>query len=617
MRLETLLEQPSREFSGVRAKRHVTEIARHHRIQASPGYDDALDDVRTTLESMSIPTKVSSFPADGRAATHGWTAPMAWRIRSGRLTQLAPTSRQLCAYDEVPISVLGQSAPGAVEAELIHVGSGTSIEALEGVDLKGRFVLACGRAAAVAHRIRGRGAAGLVIYPDSARASASYDLVQYGGLFPTADEVDTTLMGFSISRRVADELIGQLDRGPVRLRGEVDSEFFEGGLKSLEAWIPGSEAAAGEVLLVAHLCHPSQSANDNGSGSAVLVELARTLQTLTREAPLRNGVRFLWVPEFHGSLPWAAANASTLEAVHFVINLDMVGQSPELLGQPLRAFRPPNARASVLDACIEPILARISEDEKALAAQGSRRPLHWILDRPSGGSDHLVFQAPPHGLPAIMFGHDDPFWHTDADTLEKVDSTRLKHVGLATGALAALPTWANAEVPMLGAWLLAFGARELSQAAELGQEMDSSLAHELLASALEIERARAESLASLVGTAWNRAGHGEALEAVARQLSASRSIAELPAGTGPRRVLDGPFRFGIMDELNEADRAFFDEKLAAGHRAAVESLLILCDGQRPIEQIALRLALDFGAPFSVEDVRHAVEVLTRAGYLAA
>jgi hypothetical protein len=46
----------------------------------------------------------------------------------------------------------------------------------------------------------------------------------------------------------------------------------------------------------------------------------------------------------------------------------------------------------------------------------------------SGGSDHGVFVARPIAIPGIMIGHEDPYWHSSLDTIEKCDPTELKRV---------------------------------------------------------------------------------------------------------------------------------------------------------------------------------------------
>jgi len=617
MGFDSWLAQLKGMISGARAKTHVSEITRHHRIQASPGYDDAIEYVQSVLKRTGMDTVTSSFAADGRTETYGWTAPISWRIRSGTLRQLEPDQRTLCSLDDTPVSILGQSGGGKAEGQVVHVGKGTAPGDTEGVDLAGRFVLACGRATEVVDCIRGRGAAGLIIYPDTARAAASYDLVQYAGLFPTAEQLDTTPMGFSISRRAADRLILQLDKGAIRLSGEVDADYFEGSMQVLEAWIPGSDPEAGEVLLTAHLCHPSQSANDNASGSGLLLEIARVLGEIHRAQPLRNTVRFVWVPEFNGTIPWAAAHAEELRDVRFVVNLDMVGQSPDLLGEPLRVFRVPNSSPGYLNACFEPILSCIARDETAFSSQGSRRPLHWSVDPPSGGSDHLVFQAAPHGIPSAMLGHDDPLWHTNLDTIDRVDATRLAHVGVLTAMLAALPSWSVGEAPLLAEWLLAFSGQELCRAAALARQVEADSRQALLATALTIEKERAKVLGSLVGEdTWCARDHHTALDGIGRALGMSPSAASAPESPKPYRALDGPIHHGIVKQLTQEEKQFLDETLSEGHRAAIEALLNLCDGTRTAAEIALHMTLDFGPQFTKETVEKGLELIARCGYIA-
>jgi len=618
MTFETVLKRLAQSLSGARASAHVADIARYHRIQASPGFDEALEYVRDALSRIGIRVSTSSFTADGQTKTYGWVAPIAWRIRAGSLREIAPTQRTLCSFSEAPISILGQSGAGRSQGELVHLGKGTADDVAER-ELEGRFVLSCGRPTEVLRQIRGKGAAGLVLYPDSARASASYDLVQYAGLFPKADDLKGIPMGFSVSRREADRLLKELEKGPVRLEGEVDADHFAGSMRVLEAEIEGGNPQSGEVLLVAHLCHPRPSANDNASGSGLLIEIARAIGEIGRDVPLRNTVRLLWVPEFNGTIPWAAANVEKLRRVRYVLNLDMIGQSPEVLGEPLRVFRVPNARPSFLNACFEPILSRIAEDEAALSSRGSRRPLHWILDAPSGGSDHLVFQAAPHELPAAMLGHNDPYWHTDLDATDKVDATRLKHVGLTAAALAMLPTWGADEAPLLGQWLLAFSARELARVGALAAQVEAGRRRRLLATARAIEDARAGTLHELVGEGvWDRKLHGATLQSIEKALAGPLPL-DVPAKEGrrPRRVLDGPVRFEIVELLSQDERTFLEEKLSTAHRAVIESLVSLCDGKRDLDEIALRLTLDFGRPFSVDDTRRGVELLVKAGYLVA
>ncbi|MFC2107878.1 DUF4910 domain-containing protein [Candidatus Bipolaricaulota bacterium] len=621
MKLDALFSFLAEEFSGLRAKNTVAAIAGFHRIQASPEYDAAVRYVASELKGLGIDYTVSKFAADGKAEIFGWIAPPGWTIRSGSLTQIEPKTKCLGSYDVVKQSILGQSAAGNAEGEVIHVGKGDSEACFDGLDLKSKFLLTSGRPASMLKSLKDKGVSGIILYPDGERAAPSYDLIQYGGLFPKANELDWLPMGFSISRRDADGLLKDLEKGAVCVRGEMDAEFIDNPMQVLEASISGSDTDVSEVLLVAHLCHPAQSANDNASGSGVLVEIARVLAKLADRGELANTVRLVWVPEFNGAIPWAAANAENLSNVLFSINLDMVGQSPELIGEPLRVFRVPNSHPVFLNACFEPLLATIASDQRLLAVQGSRRVLHWILDVPSGGSDHLVFQAPPVDVPSAMLGHDDPYWHTDLDTIEKVDPTRLKSVGVLTAILSLLPTWGHDESQLLAEWLLGFGHRELIHAGTLARSVEGAMKKLLLETALTIEEARIASLADFLGVnRWEGGAHLESLQATYQALTQSPDEGGEAGETGtydakPMRILDGPVRYAAIQDLRKEDRDFLEEKLSSHHGAPPQVLANLADGTRTISEITAHLSLDFQRLYTMADIARAVNLLEEVGYL--
>ena len=623
MELDRLLSRLAEEVSGARAWRVVEGISRFHRTQASPGYDEALDYVRDLLKSAGIESKVHAYPADGRSRTYEWTAPPGWVVRSGMLREIEPKDRPLTSFDEVPQSIIAHSPGGAIEGDLVHVGGGTVDADYEGADPRGRIVLASGRASEVEQKAGAKGAIGIVVYPDSERAAADHDLVQYQGIFPRAEEIEGLIPAFSISRREADRLVKALGRGVVRLRGEIDAEFIDGDLRVLEALVGGSDPDAGEVVLVAHICHPRQSANDNASGSGLLVEIARALRALREEVESRHTVRFVWVPEFYGTLPWSAAHVEELKRGRFVLNLDMVGQSPDAIGNPLRISRVPNAIPSYLNACIAPIATRVAA-LGAVEPGGSRRPLHWRFEVPCGGSDHLVFAASPHRLPAVMIHHDDPFWHTSLDTTDKVDPSRLKQVGILSAALALLPRLVEDDLRLVQEWLLAYGVDALARASGLARRLGGRRGAKLLEIALRIENERLEDLeralpsGSAGGGDRSRATLRAAYEQAVGFLENGAVGAESGAAEArPKRVVDGPLVYAVTERFDDEEKAFFKEKLSADHRALVENLLGLCDGARSVEEIALQLSLDFDRIVDADDVARGVELLAKAGYVAA
>jgi hypothetical protein len=102
------------------------------------------------------------------------------------------------------------------------------------------------------------------------------------------------------------------------------------GTTTCRTWfIPGTDPAAGETGLPPTFeGYVKQGGNDDISGCAVVMEIARTLNTLIAEGRLprpKRTIRFLIGPEFSGTGPWVRANRALMEKTLCNINLDMVG----------------------------------------------------------------------------------------------------------------------------------------------------------------------------------------------------------------------------------------------------------------------------------------------------
>src|SRR5690606_5790186 len=65
-------------------------------------------------------------------------------------------------------------------------------------------------------------------------------------------------------------------QAPVKVRAVVQSRLQDGATEIVSARIPGETDE--EIVVVAHLCHPEPSANDNASGCGAALEAARALQ---------------------------------------------------------------------------------------------------------------------------------------------------------------------------------------------------------------------------------------------------------------------------------------------------------------------------------------------------
>ncbi|MBI4462730.1 MAG: DUF4910 domain-containing protein, partial [Acidobacteria bacterium] len=228
----------------------------------------------------------------------------------------------------------------------------------------------------------------------------------------------------------------------------VEAELHPGQLEVTSAFFRGREQPDQEIILIAHLDHPKWSANDNASGSAVLVEIARTLKKLTDEKKvrLRRTLRLLWVPEHFGTIAWLDKHRDIGQRAIAVLNLDMVGEDLHQTNSRLRITRTPPSLPSFLNELVENVAAQVAAANLVDPA-GTRNLFHYQMTPYDPGSDHDMFNDGTIGVPALMFGHW-PDWthHTSEDTPDKVDPTTLKRVGvLATAAALWLATTEKAD----------------------------------------------------------------------------------------------------------------------------------------------------------------------------
>ncbi|MCG3222947.1 MAG: DUF4910 domain-containing protein, partial [Candidatus Heimdallarchaeota archaeon] len=339
MGLEKLITTITEELSGERTKRLTGILSQYHRIQASKEFLVASKLIYNKLEELGDnECQIHEYVADGTKRYYEWHAPLSWDIEDGELIQLEPEKQVLCRFSETPESICTHSKDVDFEGEVIHIGSAKP-EEVEGKEIGGKIVLTTGRPRAMIDQLKELGAIGVIAYPTEERAQGHSEMIQYVGLWPNADNKEISTFGFSLSRRQASKLILQINqKKKVIVKAKIKANLYEGNMHVLSTKIEGTKKPKEEIILIAHICHPAPSANDNASGSALLFEVYRTLKSMIDkgivEKPHRT-IRFLWVPEFSGTLPWIIEKEKEEGfSPIFCINLDMVGEHPSLVGFP-------------------------------------------------------------------------------------------------------------------------------------------------------------------------------------------------------------------------------------------------------------------------------------------
>jgi aminopeptidase-like protein len=204
--------------------------------------------------------------------------------------------------------------------------------------------------------------------------------------------------GFCVTQQQLDSL----DEEEYEVR--IDSSLTEGSLTYGECYLPG--ASLDEVLISAHVCHPSLC-NDNLSGVSVAAFLAQRLMN----RPRRYSYRFLFIPGTIGAITWLARNQQQAARVRHGLVLTCVGDRG--------AFHYKKSRRGT------------AEIDRAMAhVLGARDVPHHILEFSPYGYDERQFCSPGFDLPVgclmrSVWGQF-PEYHTSADNLEFVTAEALQ-----------------------------------------------------------------------------------------------------------------------------------------------------------------------------------------------
>lgn len=430
-------------ISGINAKDYATAISTFHRIQASPGFLEAVEYLKNTIGSVSnAKVKVFEYPADGKTTVGTWETPFSWEGTYGKLELLEPEERTLANFSTEPISLVAHSTPADIETEVVYVGKGLSPSDYEGKDVKGKLVLT-ESLAKLAHKVAcvKHGAAGILTFVPPAGIDEIAELRRYDAIWPSADEKDKTTFGFALKQGDGIKMKQWLLEGKtVRVKAKVDATLSVGKLQVLSALIPGEDKSK-EIWLAAHVCHPHPGANDNASGSGALLEVLRSFSQLIKEKKIPKpvfSIRFLWIPEWSGTIQFIENEKDILKRCKGMINLDMVGADPTKAGSVLHLYRTPFSLPSTLNNVVRFWQQTEAKRKDERREGGMVAPLPHQYSRYSAGSDHFMLTDSSVGIPAVMLNQNpDRFYHTSTDTADKLDTRQMGYASR-IAALSAL-----------------------------------------------------------------------------------------------------------------------------------------------------------------------------------
>jgi aminopeptidase YwaD len=485
------------------------------RIAGNPGFNASIDHIRDRLVKAGYSSESSAGVGRLRVDEFQNRSP-GWDYTVGTVSIQGPDdpaqpdvviSRE---RDRVSLCINSFStAEGGVTARLVDVGAARDGD-LAGKDLRGAVVLGDASVGRLWQQaVKARGAIGVIstsiapyIRPADPAAftrEEQKDVLQWDSI-----PYDPALkaFGFKSSWRAASRLRERLRAGPVRVRVEVKSTFYDGPNRSLVAEIPGRSRPDERIVMVAHIQEPG--ANDDASGCATLLGLARALAEAVSAGALPPPARtltFMWVDEVRGSQQWLSDRPAEAKGVQYMFALDMTGEDTSKTGGTFLIEKQPDPSA-VWERPSDPHTEWGASEVKAETLKGSllndlhlaicehrARSTGWVVKTNpyEGGSDHTPFTNA--GIPALLDWHfTDRYYHTNQDTPDKVSADEMRHVGISVATSAWFLASADDRDALAVAELVeAAGLRRLALEREQGATLIAAAADRAVVEARERE----------------------------------------------------------------------------------------------------------------------------------
>lgn len=307
------------------------------------------DGVRATLDILGRFIEIDRHEVESGTEVFDWTVPREWNIRDAYVKDAS--GRRVIDFRESSLHVVNYSVPVNTRLPLAELKK----------------------------RIR--------TLPDQP------DLIPYCTSYYAED------WGFCMAHNRLQELV----EGDYEV--VIDTTLADGSLTYGEHLHRGESAE--EVLLSAHICHPSL-ANDNCSGLALLTHLAAHLAGRRT----RYSYRFIFAPGTIGAITWLARNEDKVERIKCGLIVSCAGD----------AGGPTYKRSRHGDHLIDRVMVHVLNH----AAPGRAN----IIDFFPYGYDERQYSSPGFDLPVGLFQRSQfgtfPEYHTSGDNLDFITPEHLE-----------------------------------------------------------------------------------------------------------------------------------------------------------------------------------------------
>ena len=457
------------EVNGFAAFNTVAMISTYHRTLGSDETAEALRRLQKKCESYGIRnTKILAVPVrTGREffGLQDFDGQVPTRARGAEVRMVKPWPKLITTAESTPSCLIQGSRAVDLVAPLVYVGQGDKPENYEGKDVRGKIVLA-GNAMPEDVKemaIHRNGAAGVLFFFDLPHNSGENDdAVLDIHWSPWGKDGRPSTFGISLSTTQYRFFKGLLDtKEEVIVRVKVDAEIKTGDeavFETLDAAIPGTDFPDEEFMIWAHIDHPLPGAVDNASGCGVILEIARTLQSLINNRllpPPKRTIRFLWLPHVTGLYMYLSRHPEKIGKIRGGLSVDSVGIHQSVFSNSFAPGKPshslPSYWSAVLENLADHLISRTNRDlldygnrDNLFSPEGSRDQFNMRVVPYSGSGDEMQSNNNTVGIPTISFGClPVPPRHSQVNSLSYVDPTGLHRVAYLGAALAAVFGWTD------------------------------------------------------------------------------------------------------------------------------------------------------------------------------
>ena len=643
------------ELSGASAKRNLEFITRQHRMRASKGFRTAADFVAAQAKSYGLEeVTVHEFPADGHTMYGTQKARLGWDPEFAELWEVAfevhrdliirKPGVRIASFEDEPVVLAEDSDSADVTTTLVDVGAGTSEKDYAGKDVRGKLVLTSEAPGGVVplaiDKFGAKGVISAAQNQPNAWSREDVNAIRWGHL----DSFEARhAFAFMVSLKQYRALQERLASGEsITLHAIVRASRHVATYNPVTALIPGSDRKAEEIVLSCHLDHQRPGANDNASGCATILEVARTLSKLIADGKIARpsrSIRFVWPCEVECTLALFHSQPEMRARFKAVIHMDMVGGG-QVTKSIFHVGRGPASLPSFVSDVGQRFGSFMNSESQMYAegtggkypmvsGEGGKEPQLGDLAEFSMGSDHELYQEASWKIPAIYLNDwPDRYIHTNFDLPANIDPTKLQRAAFIGAASALfLANLKPSDVPALWDAMENASLRRLATMLDRRATLPSVEAVSLTRNFLAQERAAFESIASFAAIPDSVKQSAGAYFQQLERITGSPPPAERASGDAAlifsrNASVTGPMVVFGYDYLADHTKGRAPPKLLEyqGLRGNGEEygyeVLNFVDGKRSVREIRDAVSSEYG-PVDVVLVTEYLRSLEAAGVVRA